>query len=275
MGGPPEVLRAFDTNGDSRLSVGDTLELKLLDDATRPNSPFRITTVEVTQDVADQFNQVVVEPPQIPDSITARGASIGQSLSGETISNDRIVTIEGRNYSVGFLKQQADSYADSSFSLPPLGGSEAQVNIPTAWGFGSVGSSVREFEAYISETFPTGDPDVPANLSVRYEGSSTLIVDGQTYIPSQIPPGTIAPGGLSISTNLDSDFEAARELVNSFSEVQIVTEFPFIDAFAVKVPADYLTQWRRALLDNLPAGSSVNFERGISSDPGAQSAPTA
>lgn len=266
-GTPPFIQRAFDTDGDGQVSVGDTIETAI----TRPGTVLDVDIAysEITQDVADRFN---AGNESLPVSVSTRGAHIGQSITGEVIPNDRVVTLNGRNYSVGFLKQQADSYANSSFTLPPSGGSEAAVNVRTPWGVGSSGSQAREFEAYIRDTFPNGDPGVPANPAVRYEGGDSLIVNGQAYIASQIPSGIVAPDNLLISTNSDSDNDVARELVNSFGDVQITTEFSNLNGFLVQVPADYLTQWKSALQDNLPAEASVNFNRGISTSPGTPGA---
>lgn len=95
-------------------------------------------------------------------AVSGGGVVVGGSdFGGEAIPNNRIVDINGQNYSVGFLKDQVQNYADSpdSFYNQPDGRSYLAVVGDYDWGVAPTSAAGSFFESYISTTFPDGEPN--------------------------------------------------------------------------------------------------------------------
>jgi hypothetical protein len=253
-GTPPFIQRAFDTDGDGQVSAGDTIETAI----TRPGTVLEVDIEysKITQEVADQFNQTTNNP--LPAIVSDGNVTVGGSQrSGELIPDDRVVTIEGRNYSVGFMKQQVNDYANSPYAEFPEGIAVGQVTKETAWGGSSLAYYADQFESYISDTFPNGDPEVPANPPVRYEDRGILVVNNQAYASHLTDPQFIGRVDSLIIQNSPENQDAVRQIIDTFPEVQVISDNTGSDGFIVDVPSDYYGQWQAALTDNLPAGSAV------------------
>lgn len=248
-GTPPFIQRAFDTDGDGQVSVGDTIETAI----TRPGTVLDVDIAysEITQGVADQFNQTTNNPSP------ASPVTVGVSQYGEAILDDRVVTINGRNYSVGFMKQQVEDFSNSSYAEFPEGVAVGQVTKETAWGGSSLAYYANQFESYISDTFPNGDPGVAASPPIRYEDRGTLIVNNQAYASHLTDPRFVGRVDSLIVQNSPENQDAVRQIIDTFPEVQVISDNTGSDGFIVDVPSDYYGQWQAALMDNLPAGSEV------------------
>lgn len=253
-GTPPFIQRAFDTDGDGQVSVGDTIETAI----TRPGTVLEVDIEysKITQEVADQFNQTTNNP--LSGIVSGGNVTVGGSQrSGELIPDDRVVTIEGRNYSVGFMKQQVNDYANSPYAEFPEGVAVGQVTKETAWGGSSLAYYANQFESYISDTFPNGDPGVAASPPVRYEDRGILIVNNQAYDSHLTNPQFVGRVDSLIIQNSPENQDAVRQIIDTLPEVQVINDNPGGSGFTVDVPSDYYGQWQAALMDNLPDGSEV------------------
>jgi len=141
---------AIDTNNDGKLSVGDIVKLRVTGGIAGID--------QVRDQVLTAEDIAAINTDQGTDTGVVRGGgvSVGGTLqNGDTIPNNRIVNIKGQNYTVGFLKQQVQDYANSSFV--PRGIVDAGFGIHR-WGTSNSFAAGRAFEKYIAATFPQGEP---------------------------------------------------------------------------------------------------------------------
>jgi len=149
---------AYDSNGDGQLSAGDTVELRRYGGLQQADYTENVTLT--ADDLA--AIQGTQPPAQLPEVVSGGGVSVGRTFSFDpgqgqstiVLADDQLVDINGQQYSVGFLKQQVDDFASSSYGPQPgeFFTQELKVN---AWGTSNGALSAR-FEAYISDNFPNG-----------------------------------------------------------------------------------------------------------------------
>ena len=159
---------AIDNNNDGKLSVGDVVKLR---------DTGGIAGIDQIRDhvlTSEDIAAINSDPDTDTDVVRGGGVSVGGTLrDGETIPNDRVVDINGESYTVGFLKQQVDDYADSSFV--PKGAVDAGFGIHR-WGTSSSFAAGTAFEKYIATTFPQGESGLadPEKLKLTQEQKDAI-----------------------------------------------------------------------------------------------------
>ena len=128
------------------------------------------------EDINNIHNNTILDPDN--GVVSGGGVSIGgtNQLDGMVIPNDRIVEIKGQKYSVGFLKDQVDDYAKSSY--PPTGIVDTSFGI-FDWGTSSSRSAGGAFQRYITDTYPAGE-------STAKEAVKGAVGDGAAVGPSSV-----------------------------------------------------------------------------------------
>lgn len=150
------VTDLFKTIGNAFDNNAAKVEVKYNADTGVPESIF----VDQSEFIADEELYLSISNFKNLDddtgSVSGGGVSIGGEghLDGITIPNDRIVEIGGQNYSVGFLKEQVDDYADSSYV--PTGAVDAAFGI-FDWGTSNSMAAGSAFQSYIADNFPFGE----------------------------------------------------------------------------------------------------------------------
>lgn len=213
----------------------------------------------------------ITSSAQMPAAVTGGGITVGQAqVSGANpavsrpIPDSRVIAIQGQNYTVAFLKRQVANYASSSFAnsgQDAEGSALAQAAVNTPWGGATMAGSANQFESYIKAAFPHGDPGLPANPAVRYEGSE-LIVSGQVYGADLNNPKLVGSVDSFLVGNSPEHRAEARQVLKNFTELELINELNQSDGSSssiVSVPTEYYGQWQAALLDNLPKGSTVQI----------------
>ncbi len=150
------IQGVLDRDGNGKLSVGDIVYTRS-NLATTGGDPiggspnYYHLSVE---DINNINNNTIVDPDN--GVVSGGGISIGGTghLDGVVIPNDRIVEIKGENYSVGFLKDQVDNYASSSYV--PTGAVDAAFGI-FEWGTSNSMAAGAAFQSYIADTYPAGE----------------------------------------------------------------------------------------------------------------------
>lgn len=187
---------AVDNNGDGKLSAGDVIKLR---------DTGGIAGIDQIRDHALTVEDIdAINTDSNTDSgvVKGGGVSVGGSLNNdETISNDRIVDINGQNYTVGFLKQQVEDYANSSF--PPTGIVDAGFGI-FKWGTSNSFAAGNAFEKYITTSFPQGEPGLrePEALALTQQQQDAI---GARFNHKPAPNLADAPTIEYTGTTLDKD----------------------------------------------------------------------
>ncbi|MCK5725351.1 MAG: hypothetical protein KAH22_00845 [Thiotrichaceae bacterium] len=154
------IDKVYDNNSDGKLSAGDTLSI-LSPGARTPLAAATGLSIKfhtLTQANIDQFLQNAIDPitpVNRTDAVSGGGVSIGTDYSNNiNLANDQIVKIKGQSYSIGFLKDQVDHYANSSFA--PKGITDSGFGI-FSWGTSNSFAAGSAFERYMTEHFPSGE----------------------------------------------------------------------------------------------------------------------
>lgn len=95
----------------------------------------------------------LITPPVIDGTDRQTVSAGGVNIGGANIPDNKVVDINGQQYSVGFLKTQLDAFADSfnpdivdaAFGIYP-------------WGTSNSIAAGTAFQAFISTNFPNGEP---------------------------------------------------------------------------------------------------------------------
>lgn len=143
---------AIDKDGNGQLSVGDTVKLHETGGIAGLD---RITDHVIT---ADDLAGINGNPISDIEVVSGGGVSVGKSIDGDAIPEERLVDINGQSYSVGFLKGEVKNYADSSY--PPTGIVDAGFG-GFEWGTSNSFAAGAAFQNYIADTFPQGEPGLP------------------------------------------------------------------------------------------------------------------
>lgn len=262
----PEHLNSIEDDFYSELNEhADSVHSEERDEAGHRNGGNQEPEDEEQTEDADERIPVA----QMPVAVAGGGVTVGQAqvsdahpAAAHPIPDNRVIAIQGQNYTVAFLKRQVGNYASSSFANSGQdadGSALAQAAVNTPWGGATMAGSASQFEAYIKAAFPHGDPGLPANPAVRYEGSA-LIVNGQVYGADLNNPKLVGSVDSFLIGNSPEHQAEARQVLNNFTELKIMNDLSQADgssSYLVSVPSEYRGQWQAALLDNLPAGSTV------------------
>lgn len=161
---------ALDTDASSKLSIGDVIIMDPEVATPGGNSPtgFSVDYYRLTADDINALEQAGIPVDPVSDDstpptgpVSAGGVSIGENYSPTPIPNDKIVLIRGQLYTVGFLKQQVEDFANSSYAGLPA--AVAAVNGVFPWGVSNDQASGNRFESYIADNFPQGEADLAAS----------------------------------------------------------------------------------------------------------------
>lgn len=124
---------------------------------------FAIPISSAPSDSLHYYELVTNQASQISassDIVSGGNINVGISLTGKLIPNDKIVDINGQQYSIDFLKLQVADYANSTYADPPDSAISLTYN-DHSWGYpNGYNYYAYRFESYISNAFPLGEPSL-------------------------------------------------------------------------------------------------------------------